>query len=99
LGGVKIHFFPTTASLYQLKNLAFADYSGDLNFELWFERNDGTSIKIEIDKMYLSDYPNALPSLEDKRVGVDMVLKLGEASTVTVTITDALDPDDGFYDW
>ena len=61
-----------------------------------FNRGTDDSITLTFSDMYVSDYPNKIPSSDDKAVGVEATFRNSPGGTLAVVAVDDLD--ETYYD-
>lgn len=89
---IKMHVFPQNKTLYEIMQKKIVEYSGVLALTLKFALPQTDYYwQIDFDNLYLSDYPNTLPSWEDKILGVDIELKMNAGGTCVIESKDKLD--------
>jgi len=86
---LSVHIYPQKQTLYNLRNTKIKDYVSVLTSQIKLTRATDDTVNWNINSLYLSVYPNALPSWEDKIVGLDAEFRLNEGGSSTITITDA----------
>jgi hypothetical protein len=87
---ISAHIFPQNNDLYNLRNTKVSSYANDIDFDLWIQRTATDNIRIQIDKIYLSEHPNNIASIDDKTVGIDVTFKIAPSASITATILDNL---------
>jgi len=87
---ITAHVFPQNDDLYNLHRTKFSSYSADVTFELWLSRTATDYIRILIDKIWLSEHPNTIASVDDKTTGIDVTFKIAPSASITATILDDL---------
>ncbi len=91
---LKMMIYPKDDDLYNARDKHPEDYTGAITILL----NRGTNDEIELvfSDMYISDYPNKIPNIDDKDVGVEVTFRNSPGGTLAVTVEDALD--ETYYD-
>lgn len=91
---IKMMIYPKDDDLYNARDLHPEDYTGAITILI----NRGTNDEIELtfSDMYVSDYPNKIPNVDDKEVGVEVTFRNSPGGTLAVVVEDALD--ESYYD-
>ena len=91
---LKLNLYPKDDDLYVARNLHPEDYTGAIT--IVFNRGTDDSITLTFSDMYVSDYPNKIPSSDDKAVGVEATFRNSPGGTLAVVAVDDLD--ETYYD-
>lgn len=91
---VKMLIYPKDDDLYLARDKHPEDYTGALTFLI--NRGTDDTITLTFSDMYVSDYPNKIPNLDDKSVGVEVTFRNSPGGTLGAVVVDALD--ETYYD-
>lgn len=87
---IKMHYLVNEKVLYGLRNTKHTDYLTDIALTAKFARSTTDYIQFVYDKLRLIDYPNTVPSKDDKIVGVDVEFVEAPGNALIVTAMDDL---------
>lgn len=98
---VKLHVFPQDDKMREIRNLKTPTdinmygktgwLAGDIDLTVELNReqvNDVDYIKFVFDKLRFNDYPDSIPSYEEKILGIDIEMKLAPHGSLVITAED-----------
>lgn len=91
---IKMLIYPKDDDLYNARDKHPEDYTGLLT--ILINRGSNDEIELVFSDVYVSDYPNKIPNLDDKAIGVEVTFRNSPGGTLIATVEDALD--ETYYD-